>query len=36
MIVVGSAEAQGSKAKPVESGQSRLEQAERGTKLHKG
>jgi hypothetical protein len=35
-IAMGSANAQGSKAKPVESGQSRLEQPERGTKRHKG
>jgi hypothetical protein len=36
MIVVGFAKAQGSKVKPVESGQSRLEQPERETKRHKG
>jgi hypothetical protein len=35
-IVVGSAKAQSSKEKPVESGQSRPEQPERGTKGHKG
>jgi hypothetical protein len=32
IIVVGSAKAQGSKAKSAESGQSRPEQPERGTK----
>jgi hypothetical protein len=36
MIVMGSTKAQGSKAKPTESGQSRPEQLERGTKRHKG
>jgi hypothetical protein len=36
MIVVGSAKAQGSKVKPVESGQSHPEQLERATKRHKG
>jgi hypothetical protein len=35
-IAVGSAKAQGSKAKPTESGESRPEQPERGTKQHKG
>jgi hypothetical protein len=35
-IVVGSAKALGSKAKPTESGQSHPEQPERGTKQHKG
>jgi hypothetical protein len=35
-IAMGSANAQGSKAKPAESGQSRPEQPERGTKRHKG
>jgi hypothetical protein len=35
-IVVGFAKAQGSKAKPIESGQSCPEQPERGTKQHKG
>jgi hypothetical protein len=36
MIVVGSTKAQGSKAKPTESGQSRPEQAKQATKRHKG
>jgi hypothetical protein len=36
MIIMGSAKAQGSKAKPDRSGQSRPEQPERGTKRHKG
>jgi hypothetical protein len=35
-IIVGSAKAQGSKAKPAESGQSRPEKPEQGTKRHKG
>jgi hypothetical protein len=35
-IVVGSTKAQGSKAKPVELGQSRLKQLERGTKRDNG
>jgi hypothetical protein len=35
-IVAGSAKAQGLKAKPTESSQSRPEQPERGTKRHKG
>jgi hypothetical protein len=35
-IAVGSAKAQGSKAKATESGQSRPEQPERGMKQHKG
>jgi hypothetical protein len=35
-IVVGSAKAQDSKAKPTELGQSRPEQPEQGMKRHKG
>jgi hypothetical protein len=35
-MAVGSAKAQGSKAKPAESGQSRPEQSERGMEQHKG
>jgi hypothetical protein len=35
MIVMGSTKAQGSKAKPAKSGQSRPEQPERETKQHK-
>jgi hypothetical protein len=35
-IAVGSTKAQGSKLKPAESGQSDLEQPERGMKRHKG
>jgi hypothetical protein len=36
MIVMGSAKAQGSKAKSDDSGQSHPEQPERGTNRHKG